>query len=357
MMGEKNDELYVRHIQYGVMSPINRLHSSNDVTTTKEPWFYKNGAGAIAQEWLRFRHELIPYLYSASKRTNQDGIALVEPLYYEWDSPKSYQYKNEYLFGGQLLVAPVTKKANRDGYARVKAWIPEGVWFDIFTGDRYVSPAGGTEKTLLRTMESIPVLIKAGGILPLSKDEGNFVDNPEKLDVRVWSGDGEFTLFEDGRERNFTKECTTEFTAKKVKSGDKTTQTLKVLASGDSSVFPKNRTVRIFFEDITPDATPIITANGEKLPIEKTVADCASITFPVEVGVEYVISVEYGEKTDWEKGLERALNVLRSSESANMEKLKFWNELKNTKTAEEYVTLVENAPLPRALKLRLKETL
>ncbi|MBQ5929553.1 MAG: alpha-xylosidase, partial [Clostridia bacterium] len=124
MFGEKNDELYVRHVQFGVMSPINRLHSSNALTMTKEPWYYKNGAGEIAQQWLRFRHQLIPYLYSASRKTNQEGIALVEPLYYEWDCAQAYRYKNEYIFGGELLVVPITKKANKDGYARVKAWIP-----------------------------------------------------------------------------------------------------------------------------------------------------------------------------------------------------------------------------------------
>ena len=67
---------------YGVFSPINRLHGMDCDVITKEPWFYQNGTGLIAEEFLRLRHRLIPYLYNADYRTHTDGIALVEPLYY-----------------------------------------------------------------------------------------------------------------------------------------------------------------------------------------------------------------------------------------------------------------------------------
>ena len=56
MQGEKSDELYTRHVQFGVLSPINRLHGSSELTMSKEPWRYLNGAGAVAENWLRFRH-------------------------------------------------------------------------------------------------------------------------------------------------------------------------------------------------------------------------------------------------------------------------------------------------------------
>ena len=65
-MGEKNDELFVRHLQYGVFSPITRLHCSSVEIMTKEPWVYGNGAGLIAEEFLRLRHKLVPYLYTAN---------------------------------------------------------------------------------------------------------------------------------------------------------------------------------------------------------------------------------------------------------------------------------------------------
>ena len=356
MFGEKNDELYVRHVQFGVMSPINRLHSSSAVTMTKEPWYYKNGAGEIAQQWLRFRHQLIPYLYSASRKTNQEGIALVEPLYYEWDCPQAYRYKNEYIFGGELLVVPITKKANKDGYARVKAWIPEGTWIDIFTGDRYVAKEGGVEKVLLRTLDSIPVLIREGGILPLCKDEGNCVDNPKKMDVRVWSGNGSFELYEDGRERDSLEECKTVFVNEKTVKNGKTVQTLRVSSKGDSSVVPADRTIRVLFEDITPDATPVVQKNRKVLPIKKAIADCAAIEFAFEAGAEYCISVEYEDCTEWQKLLDHVLEILRSSEAEHENNKNLWNKLKDTKTAEEFASAVERSNASGAIKLRLKET-
>ena len=82
MMGEK-DELFVRHVQFGVFSPINRLHCTADETVTKEPYAYLSGTGLIVEEFLRFRHKMIPYLYSSAYRTYAEGIALIEPLYYE----------------------------------------------------------------------------------------------------------------------------------------------------------------------------------------------------------------------------------------------------------------------------------
>ena len=183
MMGEKCDELFVRHVQLGVFSPINRLHCTSDETVTKEPFAYMNGTGLIVEEFLRFRHKMIPYLYSCAYWTHKEGIALIEPLYYRNDTPQAYEYKNEYYFGSELLVAPITQKAEADKYARVNVWLPQGTWTDIFTGDRYEIENGGEEKTLLRTLDSIPVLAKAGAIIPLSADKGNACDNPANLEV------------------------------------------------------------------------------------------------------------------------------------------------------------------------------
>lgn len=66
-----------------------------------------------------------------------------------------------------------------------------------FTGDRYEIRDGGEEKTLLRTLDSIPVLAKAGAILPISADQGNMCDNPTNLEVWAYEGDGEYSLYED----------------------------------------------------------------------------------------------------------------------------------------------------------------
>ena len=56
-------------MQFGVFSPINRLHSTNSPTFTKEPWAFMGGTGLVAEEFLRLRHRMIPFLYSASRET------------------------------------------------------------------------------------------------------------------------------------------------------------------------------------------------------------------------------------------------------------------------------------------------
>ena len=251
----------------------------------------------------------------------------------------------------------MTANAEDDGYARVKAWIPEGVWIDIFTGDRYVVPAGGEEKVLLRTLESIPTLVRAGGILPLSKDEGNCVDNPKKLDVLVWSGNGNFELLEDGREYNSIEEFKTTFVAKKTKNNEKTLQSLTISSSGNFEIVPKGRNLRVLFEDIEPEIKPVVIANGKVLSLKKTITDCAAVEFEFESNVEYLISVEYEEKTEWQKFLDRTLNVLRSCEAINLDKLNLWRALEKTSCKEEFVSIVDEAEISNGLKERLKETL
>ncbi len=103
--GVKDDELYLRSVQMGVFMPILRLHSCNDEMMSKEPWNYRNGIGELAAKALRFRHSLVPYLYSLAYKCNTEGEMLVEPMYYYYDCEKAYEYKNQYFFGGLLVLS------------------------------------------------------------------------------------------------------------------------------------------------------------------------------------------------------------------------------------------------------------
>ena len=357
MLGAKEDEQYARHIQFGVFSPINRLHSSNAETVTKEPWEYKNGTGTVIQDWLRLRHRLIPYLYSASYRTHRQGTALIEPLYYQWDTPKAYEYKNEYLFGGQMLVAPVTQKCEADGYARVRVWIPEGKWTDIFTGDRYIAPKGGVEKTLLRTLESIPVLIKDGGVLPLSMDKGNSVENPEKLEVSVWNGNGEFVLFEDGRTQGNTQSVYTRFVNTYTQTTGAGMQSLTIKAEGDIGVLPQNRTLRVVFKELAPETRVCVYKNGKALVLQKIYADDAAAEFVFDPTAEYLVTAEVCPCTEKQERTARALKVLIASEGEIAQKEKTWGAIRAAETVDAYLEAVQTSALSNGVKLRLLETL
>ena len=103
MNGEKNDELYMRYVQFGVFSPINRLHCVSSKLTTKEPSVYMNGTGLIAEEFLRLRHKMIPFLYSASYETHVNGRALIEPMYYAYPDSKD-AYGCDGQISGEILI-------------------------------------------------------------------------------------------------------------------------------------------------------------------------------------------------------------------------------------------------------------
>ena len=95
MQGEHNGELFLRHAQFGVFSPINRYHSTSAPTLTKEPWFYKNGTGALLEEQMKLRHKLLPFLYTCAYKANKNAEMLMEPTYYYHpDCKEDYEYGN-----------------------------------------------------------------------------------------------------------------------------------------------------------------------------------------------------------------------------------------------------------------------
>ena len=189
MKGYRDEELSTRWIQFGVFSPIMRLHSSNSAFTGKEPWNYNAVSENIMKRYLKLRHEMIPYLYTMNYHASHDGQPLIRPMYYlEPEQPEAYEVPNEYYFGTELVVCPITEPTDKAaGTACVKAWIPEGKWYDIFSGLKY---DGGRMLELYRSLEDIPVLAKEGAIIPLTDltEYTNSVENPKELAVKIVPG-------------------------------------------------------------------------------------------------------------------------------------------------------------------------
>ena len=354
--GEKSNELFLRHVQYGVFSPITRLHCTSMETVTKEPWAYLGGAGLIAEEFLRFRHKLVPYLYNASYLNCVEGKALVEPLYYEWKERQAYNYKEEYRFGSELLVVPVTQKAYPDGFARVRAWLPEGKWTDIFTGDEYEIAAGGREVLLVRSMESIPVLAKKGAILPLSADNKNAVNNPEKMEIWAYEGVGSYTLYEDGLEDGKYTVLFTEFKSDFEESNGACTQSLSIFSHGDMTVCPTNREMKVCFKNIKNGRLRVME-NGEPVAYTKRYTDNVELVFAYDPTKTYRIEVIYFKQSRLEKCIERAKRILTECEGVNMEKSKTWNAILQATTWESYLYAVDTSAVDTVTKIRLKEVL
>jgi alpha-glucosidase (family GH31 glycosyl hydrolase) len=197
--GYRDDELATRWVQLGVFSPVNRLHSGLNPFNTKEPWRFSAASERVMTDFLRLRHQLLPYLATMNVRAHEAGEPVVAPMYYDHpDEPAAYACPNQFMFGSELLVAPITSPADpTTGLGRVKAWLPPGTWHDVFTGQAYT---GGRTIHLHRDLGSIPVLARAGGILPLVPADalGEGTDPPSVIEVRAFPGaDGELTLVED----------------------------------------------------------------------------------------------------------------------------------------------------------------
>lgn len=193
LFGKGDNELYLRWLQYGVFSPINRLHSNNKAMS-KEPWNYPK-VESIAEDYLRLRHALLPYLYTANLRTATEGIPLICPMYYYVKNDKNAyakKWRNQYFFGEQMLVCPITKKS-KNGVSKHSFWLPEGNWTGFFDGKKY---EGGKVYTQDFSLAEYPVFVKDGGIIPMLEAEGNSTEFSD-VKARVYLGQNNFAMLDE----------------------------------------------------------------------------------------------------------------------------------------------------------------
>ena len=209
--GEKfNKELYMRWMQYGVFSPIMRTHSSKDGRMTKEPWMLGDTVLRVVGNAIRERYRLLPYIYTMARKAYDTGVSICRPLYYDYpDEPKAYdpQWRNQYMFGDNMLVAPVTEPMV-NGESTVTIWLPEGTWYSLYTGEKIT---GNRIITRQFTIDEYPVFVKAGTILPIAKGARRAKDDLN-ISLIVFPGaDGSFTLYEDdGNDQQYADHyCTT----------------------------------------------------------------------------------------------------------------------------------------------------
>ncbi len=245
--GVRERELFVRWIQFGVFSPVLRMHSSNNPFTSKEPWVYGKQVEEIVSFYFRLRHRLIPYLYTGAYLAHTALTPMITPLYYYYpDAKEALEFRNQYFFGKELMVCPLTSPTAFDsGMATVKAWIPDGIWTDVFTGRTY---RGGRVMKLNRPLEKQAVLARAGAIVPLAEDMGgeNSVENPKAMDVYVFPGaSGSFSLYEDSGDGYDYQNGIYALTDFDFSWGE--TASLRISAKGDLSLIPEKRTYALHF--------------------------------------------------------------------------------------------------------------
>ena len=185
-------ERFVRWLEFSTFSPLMRVHG---YMTNTEPWNY--GPEIVEQEknLIDLRYQLLPYIYSQAADVTFSGGTIMRPLVMDFsDDPRALDQKYEYMFGPAFLVAPVLDA----GVTRAHVYAPvsKGGWFSWWTGQP-VAP--GAEVVLDAPIGKIPLLVRAGSVVPLAPVQqyvGEKEDSP--LELRIYPGaDGHFTLYDD----------------------------------------------------------------------------------------------------------------------------------------------------------------
>jgi len=247
MFKDGTSELYLRWVQFGVFSPIFRLHSTNKAALDRRPWGKPERIFHAARDAMQLRHALIPYIYSMAWRAHQTGISLVTPMYYgDMSDASAFDAQDQYYFGSELFVAPIlTASDSGTAVAVRKVWYPAGTWFNFFTGEQVT---GGAWRDVKAVLEDIPVYAKAGAIVPLAPKVGwGGIENPTELDVYIFpGGDNKFELYEDDGETTDYQHGKYAITTFSLTDGVFTVHP----AQGDLSVIPAQRKYRIHLRGI-----------------------------------------------------------------------------------------------------------
>ena len=252
MGGVEEPELYTRWIQFGAFSPIMRMHCTNNPFHERRPWGWDAETERVATAALRLRHQLVPYLYTMAWRNHTQQLPLIRPMYHEFPSQEpAYHCPDQYLFGSELLAAPfITPRDPDTRLSRQVVWLPEGEWFDFFSGVGY---AGDGWHAVYGGLDDIPVFARAGAIVPLAASDG--LPNPDHLVVHVFPGaDNEFSLYEDDGLSTHTLTR-----IEQSRSADEWSVRIDPVA-GETSHLPDERTWTVCFRGAA--AETIVSANA-----------------------------------------------------------------------------------------------
>jgi alpha-glucosidase (family GH31 glycosyl hydrolase) len=271
MPGAVDPELYTRWIQFGTFSPILRTHTTKNPDSERRIWAYPEPYSAVMRSAYQLREAMQPYLYTEARRTYDTGVAFFRPLYYDWpEDDAAYSSKNEYLFGDQLIVSPVTAPADKiSGLTTEQVWLPKGDWIEWPTGKHFAGPAS-VDRSF--TIDQIPVYVKAGTILPMQPAMQHTGEkNVDPLIVNVWplaaGASSSYSVYEDsGVSVEYQRGVFARTPVKATENGD----TLRVEIGPVEGSFPGMLKTRGYEVRLPADWPPVsVTVNGKSVQFAK----------------------------------------------------------------------------------------
>ncbi|WP_255198611.1 glycoside hydrolase family 31 protein [Halorarius litoreus] len=306
-------ELYARWVQYGLYSPVLRLHTSKMPYVDKRPWRYGRDVEAAATDALRHRHALLPYLYTMAHRAHESSVPLVEPLYvHQPEREEAYACPSAYYVGSDLLVAPHTRPRGEDtNLARQSVWLPPGDWYDFHTGEPV---AGNRWHARYGDLDDVPVYLPAGAIVPLAPEsDWGGVTVPDVLDLVVIPGEGVFDLYEDdGVSLDHRDGAFATTPIETTLDEDDETFTVRVgAATGDRSLVPDARDVSVLVRGVTET---VVAASDREVESEYD-QDSRTLrvdfgTLPTDESVELTVTADGPLRASREPVVERVRDLL-----------------------------------------------
>jgi oligosaccharide 4-alpha-D-glucosyltransferase len=202
--GETFDqEMYIRWLQYGIFQPIYRPHAQDNIAA--EVVFHDKKTQDILRKFIKLRYKLLPYNYSLAYENSTTGMPLMRPLFFEYDlendaNLQTMDNSSSYLWGDAFLVTPVVEA----GAKTVSVDLPKGLWFDYFSDKQHTAKKyqGGQTIALSTSLETLPVLVRAGAFIPMIDDIQSTQNYDSKhLTVHYYADESvqqaEYEMYED----------------------------------------------------------------------------------------------------------------------------------------------------------------
>lgn len=268
MPGAVGPEIFTRWVQFGAFSPILRTHTTKNPDSERRIWAYPEPYSSVLRTTYQLRMAMQPYIYTEARRTFDTGVAFLHPLYYDWPSEDAaYTSKNEYIFGSQMLAAPVTSAADEtSGLATEKIWLPPGEWIEWPTGKHFTGPI-----TMDRSfsIDQIPIYVRPGSIVPMQPAMLYTGEKPvDPLIVNLWplapGQSSQYSLYEDnGVSVEYQHGVFTHTPIHATETGD----TLRVEIGPVEGSFPGMLKTRAYELRLPADWPPAsVTVDGKPIP-------------------------------------------------------------------------------------------
>lgn len=263
-------ELYTRWLQCGVFYPFMRTHTTLG-TPDQEPWSYGTAHEQLNRRAIELRYELLPHIYNVMHEASTTGLPAMRPLVLEFPTDENtYGLDDEFMFGSDLLIAPVL----REGVRERAVYLPAGTWYDYWTAKTYTGPA---TVTLPVTLASIPIFVRGGAFVfhqPVVQHTGEMPGQPLRVALYPFSESGASLYEDDGETFDYSRGVflRRRFDARHV-SSDRGVTTTIIVSAPEGSYRPAARDLVLTLR--SDGEAERVAANGAAL-VRRTPTELAS---------------------------------------------------------------------------------